>query len=159
MTATLDRFAPDASEALRLAARCQHIERWSIPRADYPMTRAGYNEWRIRLRNLHSDIAGTILRESGYDDAMIGRVCSLIKKKGIKVDPEAQALEDVVALVFIESYLADFVATHSHYDEAKLLDILHKTSIKMSARGREAALTLIKPPAELLPAIRKAIAP
>ena len=159
MTAMLDRFAPDASEALRLAARCQHIQRWNIPRADYPMTRAGYNEWRIRLRNLHADIAGTILRESGYDDAMIDRVCSLIRKKGIKVDPEAQALEDVVDLVFVESYLADFVATHSHYHEAKLLDILHKTSTKMSARGREAALTLIKPPTELLPAIRKAIAP
>lgn len=159
MTAMLDRFAPDASEALRLAARCQHIQRWNIPRAGYPMTRTGYNEWRIRLRNLHADSASTILRESGYDEALIDRVCSLIKKKGIKVDPEAQALEDVVDLVFVESYLADFVATHSHYDEAKLLDILRKTSTKMSASGRAAALTLIKPPADLLPAIGKAMAP
>ena len=90
---------------------------------------------------------------------MIDRVCSLIKKKGIKVDPEAQALEDVVDLVFVESYLADFVATHSHYDEAKLFDILRKTSTKMSASGRAAALTLIKPPADLLQAIGKAMAP
>ncbi len=33
---------PAASEALRLAVRCQHLRRWKIPRGDFPMTRPGY---------------------------------------------------------------------------------------------------------------------
>lgn len=157
MTAMLARFAPQASEPLRLAARCQHIRRWKIPRADYPMTRAGYQQWRVRLRDFHAGLAGGILREAGYDDATIARVGSLIRKEALKTDAEAQALEDVVDLVFLESYLADFVTEHPGYDEAKFVDILKKTGRKMSARGREAALTLISPPPALLPVIRKAM--
>ncbi len=157
MTAMLARFAPQATEPLRLAARCQHIQRWKIPRADYPMTRAGYQQWRLRLRDFHAELAGTILRDAGYDDATIARVGSLIRKEALKTDAEAQALEDVVDLVFLESYLEDFVAKHAGYDEAKFVDILKKTGRKMSARGREAALTLISPPPALLLVIRKAM--
>ena len=157
MTAMLARFVPDASEALALAARCQHIERWKIPRNDYPMTRSGYQEWRARLRDFHADRAAAILRDAGYDDATIARVRALIRKERMKTDPEAQALEDVVALVFLESYLADFVATHAQYDEAKLIDILQKTGRKMSARGRASALSDIAPHAALWPVIRKAL--
>jgi len=157
LTAMLARYAPEASATLRLAARCQHIQRWKIPRADYPMTRAGYQQWRVRLRDFHAELAGTILREAGYDGATIARVGSLIRKEALKTDAEAQALEDVVDLVFLESYLADFVAEHPGYDEAKFVDILKKTGRKMSARGRAAALTLISPPPALLPVIRKAM--
>jgi hypothetical protein len=157
MTAMLARYAPDASEVLRLAARCQHIQRWKIPRSDYPATRVGYQQWRLRLRDFHADLAGAILRETGYDDVTIGRVRSLIRKEALKVDPEAQALEDVVDLVFLDSYLEDFVAGHPDYDEAKFVDILRKTGRKMSARGREAALTLASPPAALVPVVRKAM--
>jgi len=157
LTAMLARFAPDAAEALRLAARCQHIQRWKIPRSDYPMTRAGYHQWRTRLREFHADLAATILRDAGYDDTMIVRVRSLIRKVAIKADLEAQALEDVVALVFLESYLDDFVARHGDYDEAKFTDILTKTAKKMSVRGREAALTMIALPAALEPVVRRAM--
>src|SRR5436309_2451501 len=83
----------------------------------------------------------------GYDDATVARVRALIRKERLKSDAEAQALEDVVALVFLESYLADFVAAHGEYDEAKLIDIVHKTGRKMSARGRASALTEISTPA------------
>jgi len=55
---------------------------------------------------------------------LIVRVRSLIRKEALKTDADAQALEDVVDLVFLESYLAGFVATHGAYDEAKFLDIL-----------------------------------
>ena len=157
MTAMLARFAPQASDPLRLAARCQHIQRWKIPRADYPMTRAGYQQWRLRLRDFHAEVTGAILRDAGYDDATIARVRSLIRKEGLKTDAEAQTLEDVVDLVFLESYLADFVAGHPGYDETKFVDILQKTGRKMSARGRAAALTLIAPPPALLPVIRRAM--
>ena len=158
MTAMLARIDPDASEALRLAVRCQHIERWKIPRAEYPMTRAGYQQWRTRLRDFHADRARAILQDAGYNDATIGRVRALIRKEGLKTDAEAQALEDIVALVFLESYLEDFVAKHAGYDDAKFIDILRKTARKMSARGRAAALSQISPPATLMPAIRVAMA-
>jgi hypothetical protein len=157
LTAMLGRFAPEASEALRLAARCQHIQRWKIPRSDYPMTRAGYHQWRARLRDFHADFAASILSAVGYDDTMTGRVRSLIRKEGLKVDPEAQALEDVVALVFFESYLDEFVDRHGDYDETKFSDILSRTAKKMSARGREAALTMITLPAALEPVVRNAM--
>jgi len=96
MTAMLARFVPDESEALELSARCQHIERWKIPRNEYPMTRAGYQAWRARLRDFHADRAAAMLREAGYEDATIDRVRGLIRKERMKADPEAQALEDVV---------------------------------------------------------------
>ena len=157
MSAMLNRYVADASEPLQLAARCQHIRRWEIPRASYPMTRAGYYRWRMRLRDFHAEIAAAMLRQAGYDDDTIARVCSLVKKQSLQLDEEAQTLEDVIVLVYLESYLEDFVRTHSSYDEAKLIDILRKTLKKMSARGRKAALTLIELPSSLLPTIRKAI--
>ena len=85
----------DASEVLRLAARCQHIQRWKIPRADYAMDRIGYLQWRKRLNKLHAQLASEILREVGYDGATILRVSALLKKEALKADPDAQALEDV----------------------------------------------------------------
>jgi hypothetical protein len=157
LSAMLARFAPDASEALRLAARCQHLQRWKIPRADYPMTRTGYHQWRNRLRDFHAELAGTILAEVGYDDATIARVASLVRKEGLKTDDEAQTLEDVVALVFLESYLAEFVAEHGDYEAAKLADIVTKTARKMSPNGRAAALSQIKLPRELAALVRNAI--
>jgi hypothetical protein len=157
MSAMLARFFPDASEALLLAARCQHIERWKIPRSDYPQTRAGYQQWRTTLREFHADRAAGILRDVGYDDATIDRVRALIRKEKMKSDPDAQALEDVVALVFLENYLEDFVATHADYDEAKFGDILQKTARKMSARGRAAARTDIVLPEALRAVITTAM--
>jgi len=157
MSAMLNRYVADASEALQLAARCQHIRRWEIPRTSYPMTRAGYYQWRIRLRDFHAEIAVAMLRQAGYEDDTIARVCSLVKKQSLQLDEEAQTLEDVIVLVFLEGYLEDFIRTRSSYDEAKLMDILRKTLKKMSARGREAALTMIELPSSLLPTIRKAI--
>ena len=157
LTAMLARLVPDASEALRLAARCQHLQRWKVPRADYPMTLDGYYQWRTRLRDLHVDLARAILTDVGYDGATIARVCSLTRKEALKTDAEAQALEDVVALVFLESYLAEFVTLHGDYDESKLTDILTKTAKKMSARGREAALTAITLPSPLALVVRNAM--
>jgi uncharacterized protein DUF4202 len=157
MSAMLERYAEDASEALQLAARCHHIQRWKIARADYPMTRAGYHQWRTRLRDFHAEIAGALLKDVGYDDDTITKVCSLVRKELLQQDAEVQTLEDVIVLVFLESYLEDFVRTHPDYDEAKLIDILRKSLHKMSAQGRKAALTIIELPSSLLPAIREAV--
>ena len=144
MTAWLGRLAPDASEALRLAARAQHIRRWVIPRRDYPMTRTGYLRWRTTLYRFHADTAGDILREAGYDDATVAAVQSLLRKERLKRNPDMQCLEDVACLVFLESYFANFAP---QYDEQKVLDILRKTWKKMSPRGQAAARHLTLPPA------------
>ena len=157
MTAMLEKFAPDATEAVQLAARCQHICRWMRPRNDYPMDGVGYKQWRINLYKFHGDTAGAIMREAGYDDDMIARVQALLRKEKLKVNPETQMLEDVVDLVFLQYYLADFVTKYSHYEEEKLLGILRKTWRKMSEAGHAAALKLNYTP-EILAVIQKALA-
>lgn len=139
MSAQLDRFCDHPSEALQLAARSQHICRWKIPRADYPMDRSGYKKWRLDLAQLHGDIAGDIMAKEGYDESAIARVKDLLLKRSLKRDEEVQVLEDVVCLVFIEFYLEDFASKH---DEPKLIDIIRKTWNKMSIKGHEAALQL-----------------
>src|SRR3712207_2932768 len=70
----LGRLEPEASEALRLAVRCQHLRRWTIPRADFPMTRPGYLQWRSTLARFHAAQAGEILRGVGYDAGTVARV-------------------------------------------------------------------------------------
>jgi hypothetical protein len=151
MSAMLKRYVPEASEALQLAARCQHIQRWKIARASYPMTKAGYYQWRTELKSFHADITRQVLADAGYDDATVARVCALVKKALPADDAEAQILEDVVVLVFLESYLEQFVASHADYDAAKFADILNKTLRKTSAKARSAAQTMITLPAGLRP--------
>jgi hypothetical protein len=145
MTDWLDRLEPDASEPVQLAARSQHLMRWSIPRDAYPMDRAGYLKWRTTLYDFHADRAAEVLRDVGYDDVTIARVRSLVRKEKIKADPEMQLLEDVICLVFLENYFAEFAADH---DEEKLIRILRRTWAKMSPRGHEAALGLSLPERE-----------
>lgn len=157
MTAMLDRFAADASEVVQLAVRCQHICRWKSPRNAYPMDGVGYKQWRTDLYKFHGETAGAIMREVGYDDEMIGKVQALLRKEKLKVNPETQMLEDVVDLVFLQHYLADFVTKYSHYEEEKLLGILRKTWRKMSDNGHAAALKLDYTP-EILAVIQKALA-
>lgn len=156
MCAMLDRFEPDASEALRLAVRAQHIQRWKIPRESYPKTPEGYQRWRGELMKFHAATAGSLLREAGYGEDMVQRVGALLQKRGLKTDPETQTLEDVIALVFLDNYLGGFAAEHDDYAEEKFVDILRKTMRKMSARGRAAVFEMTRPPAQLLPLISQA---
>jgi hypothetical protein len=139
MSEWLEKLAPDASEPLKLAARSQHIRRWEIPRDRYPMDRAGYHRWRNQLAAFHAKVAGEILHEVGYDPTTVGRVQSLLKKERLKEDPDAQLLEDVICLVFLQHYFPDFAKKH---DEEKVIGILRKTWRKMSPRGHEFALKL-----------------
>ncbi len=139
MTHRLNVFAPNAIEALQLAARCQHIERWTILRTDFPEGLQGYNQWRGTLSKFHAQRAFDILLGIGYDESTCKRVSELLQKKRLKLDPEAQTLEDVICLVFLEHYLNRFAEKH---DEAKLIDIIRKTWKKMSTEGHTAALSL-----------------
>ena len=139
MSTWLDRLYPEASEALRLAARCQHIERWIYPRASYPEGRIGYLTWRRDLKRYHARRAGEIMADLGYPDTEIARVESLLRKEGLKRDADAQALEDVVCVVFLAHYFAEFAEGHAR---DKVIDILRKTWAKMSPHGRRAAMRL-----------------
>ena len=158
MSEMLARFAPDASEAVQLAVRAQHIQRWKTPRASYPADRQGYLQWRTGLYKFHAETAGRIMRETGYDAETIERVQAAVGKKGIKVNAETQLLEDVTDLVFLEHYLAGFAARHPDYDEAKWIEIIRKTWQKMSADAREFVLAgKASLPEALTPLILKAV--
>ena len=133
------RLAPNAPETLRLAARCQHLCRWMIPRNSYPMDRAGYLRWREDLKKFHAQKAGEILSEVGYSEETIARVRELNLKKNLTGDPECQILEDALCLVTLEYQLADLV---EKTDPDKMVSILRKTWRKMSPAAREHALKL-----------------
>ena len=139
LSAWVERLRPDAPEALRLAARCQHIRRWEIPRSTYPDGRIGYLEWRKALSRFHADRASELLRQAGYDDATIERVRTINQKRGIKQDADVQTVEDALCLVFLEHELDDFAAKHPR---EKVVDILQKTWRKMSAEAQREALSL-----------------
>ena len=133
------RLCPDASEPLRLAARCQHLCRWEIPRACYPITRPGYLKWRADLKKFHAQRAGEILREAGYDEEMTRRVQDLNLKKNFPADAECRVLEDALCLVFLE-FQMDGLAAKTADD--KMVNALKKSWEKMTGTARAAALKL-----------------
>ena len=133
------RLNPGASEELRLAARCQHICRWMIPRDSYPMTRVGYLQWREGLKKFHAQKAGEILRQEGYPEDQIARVQNLNLKKDFPHDPEGRVLEDALCLVFLERQFDDLAAKTP---EAKMIGVLQKSWKKMTPAAHELATTL-----------------
>ncbi len=158
MSEMLGRYAPGAHEAVQLAVRAQHIRRWTVPRSGYPMNKEGYYQWRTGLYRLHADMAGELMRQAGYDEAMIGRTQAAVAKRGLKRNPDAQLLEDVAGLVFIEHYLLGFVAGKPDYAEEKWLDIIRKTWQKMSDTAHRFALSgAVHLPESLMPLITRAI--
>ena len=158
MTDMIDRFAPSASEAAKLAVRAQHIQRWKTPRDSYPMDRTGYLQWRTGLYKFHAETAGRLMKEAGYDDATIEQVKTAVGKKGLKVNPDTQLLEDIADLVFIEHYMLGFAGKKPDYTEERWLEIIRKTWQKMSSAAHEFALAgKIKLPEPLVPLIVKAV--
>lgn len=139
LTGWVLRLCPDASEALQLAARSQHLCRWEIPRFSYPMTRPGYLKWRTDLKKFHAERAGEILRELGYNEETVRRVQDLNLKKNFPADPECRVLEDALCLVFLEFQLADLAAKT---DEDKVINALKKSWDKMTETARAEALKL-----------------
>ncbi len=145
LSAWVLRLCPEASEALRLAARCQHIARWEIPRASYPLTRPGYLQWREALKRHHAEKAGLILKEAGYPAEMIELVRGLILKRNFPRDPESRVLEDALCLVFLERQFASLAAKTG---DDKLINAIRKSWKKMTPQARELALGLPSAPHE-----------
>ena len=137
MSAEIPNLFPDASDILQIAARGQHIERWLLPRTDYPEGLPGYLDWRREQARRHAARVGQIMLDVGYPQADADRVGVLLRKEGIKRDADVQALEDVICFAFLRYYFADFAADK---DPDHLLKIVEKTARKMSASGRAKAL-------------------
>ncbi|MFY0602009.1 MAG: DUF4202 domain-containing protein [Cyclobacteriaceae bacterium] len=127
------------SELLQIAARGQHIKRWSIPRSDFPMDRKGYLKWRTTLKIFHGDLVGELMQKSGYNKEEISYVKDLLMKKSLKTNPDTQTLEDTICLVFLKYYIDEFAVEK---EENKLISIIQKTWGKMSDRGHELALQI-----------------
>lgn len=142
------KLDPEASEALLLASRCQHLGRWKIPRAQYPSGKAGYLRWRSDLAKFHASEAKKLLIEVGYSEHEIEEVQHIILKQNLKADKEVQTMENALCLVFLEFQFEDFIQKH---DDDKLVRIVQKSWKKMSEPGRTAALSLTySPKAKLL---------
>lgn len=142
MSEWLSKLDPEPSEARQIAARAQHLRRWTVPRESYPEGREGYLRWRKYLYRFHAEQAAAIMAEVGYDETAIAQVKQMIAKEGIKRNPDVQVIEDAACLVFLDYY---FPAFAPKYDEDKLIDIVQKTWKKMSAQGQQAALGLALP--------------
>ncbi len=146
MEAWVSRLAPDASPLLRLAARCQHLERWQLPRAAFPAGKAGYLAWRRALYTLQADRARTLLLAAGVPAAAAADVATWVSKTGLKTNAGTQALEDAACLVFLENEIGAFAAQHADYPREKFIEILRKTWRKMSPTAQQAARGLDLPP-------------
>ena len=159
MSDMLQRFDPDADDAMKLAIQAQHIQRWQSPRSDYPMNRKGYHQWRTALYTFHANTLAALMAQAGYDEASIERAKNAVGKKALKKNPDTQLLENIAALVFIEHYMLEFAGKHPEYDEAKWIDIIRKTWRKMSEQAQQFALSGgINLPEPLVPLIQKALA-
>lgn len=137
MSVELARLFPDAGEVLQIAARGQHIERWTLPRADFPEGREGYLAWRREQGRRHGDRLAGLMAEAGYSAEDQARVGVMLRKEGIKRDPDVQRLEDVICFTFLRWYFHPFAEGR---DPEGLLKIVAMTARKMSAEGRARAL-------------------
>ena len=141
------RLVPDATPLLRLAARSQHLERWSVPRSTFPMDKSGYHAWRRSLYTKQAERARTLLLQAGVAAAEAAEVATWVSKTGLKTNAGTQTLEDAACLVFLENEISAFAAQHADYPREKFVDILRKTWRKMTPGAQQAALALDLPPA------------
>jgi tRNAThr (cytosine32-N3)-methyltransferase len=145
MEAWVVRLVPDASPLLRLAARCQHLERWLVPRDTFPTGKPGYLAWRRSLYVKQAARAQSLLLQAGLPAAEAEEVATWVSKTGLKTNPGTQALEDAACLVFLENEIEDFAAQHADYPAEKFVEIIRKTWRKMSPAAQQSALELALP--------------
>ena len=140
-TEWIKQLVEGPSAELLVAIRAHHLRRWATPRASYPDGRAGYLRWRRDLHEEHArDVAGIMTRHGWTDDA-IARVQDIIRKKGLgKVDdPELQAFEDALCLVFIETQYDELAG---RLEDDTMAGVVEKTLKKMSPAARDLAASL-----------------
>lgn len=135
----VEKLYREVPEPVALAAHCQHLCRWEIPRHTYPEGRAGYLKWRSDLKQFHADKGAEVLEEVGYDADMIEAVRAINLKKQLKKSIQTQMIEDALCMVFLEFQYEDY---SEKWEEEKLIGILQKTWVKMSELAQDAAQTL-----------------
>ncbi len=145
MEAWVIRLAPAATPLLRVAASCQHLERWSVPRASFPEGKVGYLNWRRSLYVKQAGRARELLLQAGVSVAEADEAATWISKSGLKTNPGTQALEDAACLVFLENEIEEFAVQHAGYTAEKFVDIIRKTWRKMSPAAQQAAIGLNLP--------------
>ncbi len=139
MTRWLDAMYPEAGEVAHLAARCQHLCRWEVPRDSYPEGRVAYLKWRSDLKKRHAEKSAEVLKSVGYGPDVIEAVQAINLKQGLKSNPDVQMIEDALCLVFLELQFESYVGK---WEDDKIVHILQKTWAKMSPVGHAAALKL-----------------
>jgi hypothetical protein len=139
MTRWLEVLYPAASEVAHLAARCQHLCRWQVPRSTYPEGRTAYLQWRSDLKQFHAEKSAEVLRSVDYDAAVVEAVAAVNLKQGLKSNADVQMIEDALCLVFLELQFEGYLR---QWDDDKIVGILKKTWGKMSEVGHAAALQL-----------------
>jgi tRNAThr (cytosine32-N3)-methyltransferase len=139
------RVEPCAKPILLLAARCQHLERWLVPRASFPMDRPGYLAWRRSLYAKQAGRARELLLSAGVPAGEAADAQTWVSKTGLRTNPGTQALEDAAVLVFLETEIEAFAAQHAEYPREKFVEIVGKTWRKMSPRAQELARSLDLP--------------
>lgn len=132
MLAVLEKVAPDASLELKLAAKCQHISRWSIPRATFSMDKKGYYQWRASIMEHQLSVTTSVLKQTEINNQSIEIIIDALKNKADKTNTNASIIEDTACLTFIKWYLVPFAG---QFDPEKAKVILQKTAGKMSERG------------------------
>ncbi len=147
MEAWIIKLLPAAPPILRLAARCQHLERFLVPRSTFPEGRTGYLQWRKSLYQKQSARAKELLLQAGVPADEAEEAAAWVAKSGLQTNPGTQALEDAACLVFLENEIEAFAAQHADYPREKFVGILRKTWKKMSPAAQQAALGLSLPPA------------
>jgi Domain of unknown function (DUF4202) len=145
--AWVTRLDPAAPAIVRLGARCQHLERWLVPRASFPINKPGYHAWRRSLYVKQATRAKDLLLAAGVPPTEAEDVYTWVSKTGLKTNAGTQALEDAACLVFLENEIEAFAAQHTDYPREKFIDIIRKTWRKMSPAAQTAALALELPPA------------
>jgi len=153
LSSWINRLSSSPSDALLLASRCQHIERWTIARGSYPTGKTGYLNWRSDLAKFHAKRSAQILTDLGLEEELIEEVRTINQKKAIKLNADAQIMEDALCLEFLDFQLEKFA---QKYEDQKIVTILKKSWKKMSGNGRKHALD-ISYPEHILVLIQQAI--
>ncbi len=132
MLSMLEKVQPKALLELKLAAQCQHMSRWSIPRATFSMDKKGYYQWRAAIMEYQLNITSTVLKQAEVNDESIEVIVDALKNKADKTNLNASIIEDTACLTFIKWYLVPFAG---QFDVYKAKIILQKTANKMSDKG------------------------
>ena len=106
------RLVLDARPVLRLAARCQHLERWRVPRTSFPEGKVGYLKWRQSPQAVAElqakqrailDSAARLLKPGGR---LVYATCSLLRAENEEVAEAFGAAHPEFAVLPAETALA-----------------------------------------------------